>query len=232
MKSVLITSARSIGDIGITLAKWAGVSAIALSTIAGCSVNVSRPGEEFPWATPRSERASLFWRTDSPGFLRTDSPGFLRTDSPGHPGSADNFESRVPATDDLQGEMIIDQFSGEPRPPKLRPLVVAADVGETRDDAEAPEHGRLIEAQTVKRLGDLAAYYGALLRLPNEPMFWRGVTQSDTDRRQSGLAQQAEGAATPKQHMGAMPPMGGSTLSASDLQAVSAYDWAIDHPVP
>jgi len=40
----------------------------------------------------------------------------------------------------------------------------------------------------------------------------------------------AEGVATPKQHMGAMPPMGGSTLSASDLQAVSAYVWAIGHP--
>jgi mono/diheme cytochrome c family protein len=39
----------------------------------------------------------------------------------------------------------------------------------------------------------------------------------------------AEGVATPKQHMGAMPPMGGSMLSASDLQAVSAYVWAIGH---
>jgi glucose/arabinose dehydrogenase/mono/diheme cytochrome c family protein len=39
----------------------------------------------------------------------------------------------------------------------------------------------------------------------------------------------AEGVPTPKQHMGAMPPMGGSTLSASDLQAVSAYVWAIGH---
>jgi mono/diheme cytochrome c family protein len=40
----------------------------------------------------------------------------------------------------------------------------------------------------------------------------------------------AEGVPTPKQHMGAMPPMGGSMLSASDLQAVSAYVWAIGHP--
>jgi mono/diheme cytochrome c family protein len=40
----------------------------------------------------------------------------------------------------------------------------------------------------------------------------------------------AEGVPTPKQHMGAMPPLGGSTLSASDLQAVSAYVWAIGHP--
>jgi glucose/arabinose dehydrogenase/mono/diheme cytochrome c family protein len=42
----------------------------------------------------------------------------------------------------------------------------------------------------------------------------------------------AEGVATPKQHMGAMPPMGGSPLSASDLEAVSAYVWAIGHPNP
>jgi glucose/arabinose dehydrogenase len=39
----------------------------------------------------------------------------------------------------------------------------------------------------------------------------------------------AEGVASPKQHMGAMPPMGGSPLSPSDLQAVSAYVWAIGH---
>jgi mono/diheme cytochrome c family protein len=39
----------------------------------------------------------------------------------------------------------------------------------------------------------------------------------------------ADGVPTPKQHMGAMPPMGGSTLSPADLQAVSAYVWAIGH---
>jgi glucose/arabinose dehydrogenase/mono/diheme cytochrome c family protein len=38
-----------------------------------------------------------------------------------------------------------------------------------------------------------------------------------------------EGVATPKQHLGAMPPMGGSPLSTSDLQAVSAYVWALGH---
>jgi glucose/arabinose dehydrogenase/mono/diheme cytochrome c family protein len=39
----------------------------------------------------------------------------------------------------------------------------------------------------------------------------------------------AEGVAVPKQHMGAMPPMGGSPLSPADLRAVSAYVWAIGH---
>ncbi len=39
----------------------------------------------------------------------------------------------------------------------------------------------------------------------------------------------AEGVPTPKDHMGAMPPMGGSNLSAADLRAVSAYVWAIGH---
>lgn len=39
----------------------------------------------------------------------------------------------------------------------------------------------------------------------------------------------AQGVAAPKQHLGAMPPMGGSPLSASDLQAVSAYVWAVGH---
>jgi mono/diheme cytochrome c family protein len=39
----------------------------------------------------------------------------------------------------------------------------------------------------------------------------------------------AEGVAAPKQHMGAMPAMGGSPLSPSDLKAVSAYVWAISH---
>lgn len=33
----------------------------------------------------------------------------------------------------------------------------------------------------------------------------------------------------PKQHPGAMPPMGGVQLSDSDLKAVSAYVWAIGH---
>jgi glucose/arabinose dehydrogenase/cytochrome c5 len=38
-----------------------------------------------------------------------------------------------------------------------------------------------------------------------------------------------EGVPTPKQHLGAMPPMGGSPLSAADLKAVSAYVWALGH---
>lgn len=45
-----------------------------------------------------------------------------------------------------------------------------------------------------------------------------GITKTITD-----------GVATPKQHGGAMPPMGGSPLSASDLQAVSAYVWSLGH---
>jgi mono/diheme cytochrome c family protein len=39
----------------------------------------------------------------------------------------------------------------------------------------------------------------------------------------------AQGVASPKQHLGAMPPMGGSPLSNSDLQAVTAYVWALGH---
>jgi glucose/arabinose dehydrogenase/mono/diheme cytochrome c family protein len=37
------------------------------------------------------------------------------------------------------------------------------------------------------------------------------------------------GVATPKQHAGAMPPMGGSPLSGADVQAVAAYVWALGH---
>ena len=37
------------------------------------------------------------------------------------------------------------------------------------------------------------------------------------------------GVPEPKQHPGAMPPMGGVTLSEKDLQAVAAYVWAIGH---
>jgi mono/diheme cytochrome c family protein len=39
----------------------------------------------------------------------------------------------------------------------------------------------------------------------------------------------ADGIPTPKKHGGAMPPMGGVPLSAADLQAVSAYVWALGH---
>ncbi len=39
----------------------------------------------------------------------------------------------------------------------------------------------------------------------------------------------ADGVPTPKKHGGAMPPMGGAPLSAADLQAVSAYVWALGH---
>ena len=41
-----------------------------------------------------------------------------------------------------------------------------------------------------------------------------------------------EGVATPKQDGGAMPPMGGSPLTPADLQAVSAYVWALGHAEP
>jgi mono/diheme cytochrome c family protein len=40
----------------------------------------------------------------------------------------------------------------------------------------------------------------------------------------------SEGVMSPKKHLGAMPPMGGSPLSPEDLKAVSAYVWAIGHP--
>jgi len=39
----------------------------------------------------------------------------------------------------------------------------------------------------------------------------------------------ADGVEKPKQHIGAMPPLGGSALSPADLKAVSAYVWAIGH---
>jgi hypothetical protein len=39
----------------------------------------------------------------------------------------------------------------------------------------------------------------------------------------------SEGVLKPKQHLGAMPPMGGSPLSQTDLKAVAAYVWAIGH---
>ena len=37
------------------------------------------------------------------------------------------------------------------------------------------------------------------------------------------------GVPEPKQHPGAMPPMGGVTQSKEDLAAVAAYVWAIGH---
>ena len=40
------------------------------------------------------------------------------------------------------------------------------------------------------------------------------------------------GVAEPKQHPGAMPPMGGIELSKEDLSAVAAYVWAIGHQKP
>ena len=39
----------------------------------------------------------------------------------------------------------------------------------------------------------------------------------------------AEGVMSPKEHSGVMPPMGGASLSPADLNAVSAYVWAIGH---
>ena len=38
-----------------------------------------------------------------------------------------------------------------------------------------------------------------------------------------------DGVPEPKQHPGAMPPMGGVQLSQADLTAVSSYVWAIGH---
>jgi mono/diheme cytochrome c family protein len=38
------------------------------------------------------------------------------------------------------------------------------------------------------------------------------------------------GVAEPKQHPGAMPPMGGVELSKEDVAAVAAYVWALGHP--
>jgi hypothetical protein len=64
----------------------------------------------------------------------------------------------------------------------LRPPVVVADVRGTPRDAEACKDERPIEAPTVERLGYRAAYYGALLRLPDESVFWCGAAQCDDDR--------------------------------------------------
>jgi glucose/arabinose dehydrogenase len=49
-----------------------------------------------------------------------------------------------------------------------------------------------------------------------------GSLQSITDTIKHGVPK-------PKQHPGAMPPLGGVALSDSDLTAVSAYVWAIGH---
>ena len=37
------------------------------------------------------------------------------------------------------------------------------------------------------------------------------------------------GVPEPKEHPGAMPPMGGVSLPESDLKAVAAYVWAVGH---
>lgn len=37
------------------------------------------------------------------------------------------------------------------------------------------------------------------------------------------------GVPDPKEHGGAMPPMGGVQLSEADLKAVSAYVWVLGH---
>jgi glucose/arabinose dehydrogenase/mono/diheme cytochrome c family protein len=42
----------------------------------------------------------------------------------------------------------------------------------------------------------------------------------------------AQGVAKPKNHTGAMPPMGGVQLSKAELAAVADYVWAIGHPKP
>jgi glucose/arabinose dehydrogenase/mono/diheme cytochrome c family protein len=41
-----------------------------------------------------------------------------------------------------------------------------------------------------------------------------------------------EGVSAPKQHGGAMPPMGGAPLTPADLKAVSAYVWGLGHAKP
>ncbi|MBE7220084.1 MAG: PQQ-dependent sugar dehydrogenase, partial [Caulobacteraceae bacterium] len=40
----------------------------------------------------------------------------------------------------------------------------------------------------------------------------------------------ANGVPKPKDHPGAMPPMGGMQMSQADLKAVAAYVWAVSHP--
>jgi hypothetical protein len=48
--------------------------------------------------------------------------------------------------------------------------------------------------------------------------------------RQLGITKTiSEGVATPKQHGGVMPPLGGASLSAADLQAVSTHVWVVGH---
>jgi cbb3-type cytochrome c oxidase subunit III len=42
----------------------------------------------------------------------------------------------------------------------------------------------------------------------------------------------AHGVPKPKNHTGAMPPMGGTQLSQADLAAVADYVWAIGHQKP
>ncbi|MEI9900906.1 MAG: c-type cytochrome [Hyphomicrobium sp.] len=49
-----------------------------------------------------------------------------------------------------------------------------------------------------------------------------GSLQSITDTITNGVPE-------PKQHPGAMPPMGGVELSKEDVAAVSAYVWALGH---
>jgi mono/diheme cytochrome c family protein len=39
-----------------------------------------------------------------------------------------------------------------------------------------------------------------------------------------------QGVPKPKQHTGAMPPMGGAQLSQAQLSAVAAYVWSLSHP--
>jgi mono/diheme cytochrome c family protein len=39
-----------------------------------------------------------------------------------------------------------------------------------------------------------------------------------------------QGVATPKEHTGVMPPMGGAQLSPAQLAAVGAYVFSLSHP--
>jgi mono/diheme cytochrome c family protein len=51
-----------------------------------------------------------------------------------------------------------------------------------------------------------------------------------SDGSVAGLAATiTKGVPKPKQSIGAMPPLGGAPLSPSDVQAVSAYVWALGH---
>jgi mono/diheme cytochrome c family protein len=52
-----------------------------------------------------------------------------------------------------------------------------------------------------------------------------------SDGSPQGIARTIErGVPKPKDHIGAMPPMGGAQLSQADVAAVADYVWALGHP--